>query len=152
MSVKHRDIKETWWCQITLGTNFSAITIYIQVNWQKWLSVLVSLSELSHIGMNEIFLSKKEKRGSRIYQSAIRSGVSHFIYFPSVMSIACTGSVPVMTPTLTGITLGDTSLLHVLGLVLFAQDRFTCIFQPTALQLICSTHLSPLTGLAPQMQ
>lgn len=74
------------------------------------------------------------------------------------MTTACAGSVPVMTPTLTSTTPGDTSLLHVLGLVLFAPDR-SCLqqrihkhFSAHSTQLICSTHVSPLTDLTPQMR
>lgn len=69
-----------------------------------------------------------------------------------MLSTACTGSVPVMTPTLTSTALGDTSLLHALDFVLFAQDssslqghfhrRFPAHSSPAGF---------PLTGLTPQM-
>lgn len=155
--VTHRDIKETWWSQITFSTNFAALTIYIQVNWQKWLSMFFSLSDLSHMGMNEIFPTKKTSHLTRGAAESTRSGASHLIYFPCMMSTACTGSVPVMTPNLTSAALGDTSACswscsHCSEQGYISKDIFSCICQPTALQLISSTHLSPLTwGLTSQM-
>lgn len=96
-----------------------------------------------------------DRRDSRSYQSVIRSGASHLIYFPSITTTACTGSVPVMTATSTSAALGDTSLLHVLGLVLFAQDR-SCLqghihMHFSAQSTPAHLHYSPLTGLTPQM-